>query len=41
VPWTAACRCNLLEDDGAELAVDGREIVVDYGPFEIVSVRVR
>ena len=41
LPWTDASRCNLLEDDGAELAVEGRELVVPYNPFEIVSVRVR
>jgi alpha-mannosidase len=41
LPWTGARRCNLLEDDGEELAVEGREILVPYRPFEIVSVRVR
>ena len=41
VPFTAAARSNLLEDDGEPLAVDGEEIVVPYGPFEIVTVRVR
>ncbi len=41
LPFASARRCNLLEDDGAELAVEGRELLVPYGPFEIVSVRVR
>ena len=41
LPLIDARRCNLLEDDGAELAVEDRELLVPYGPFEIVSVRVR
>ena len=39
--FAAAVRCNLLEDEGEPLAVDGGEIVVAYGPHEIVSVLVR
>ena len=39
--FTSAARCNLLEDEGEPLPVEGDEIVVEYGPHEIVSVLVR
>jgi hypothetical protein len=38
VPFTDAVSCNLLEDPGEPLATDGDEIVLTYGPHEIVSV---
>jgi alpha-mannosidase len=40
LPFTAAHTANLLEDSGAELRVDGEEIVVPYRPWEIVTVLV-
>jgi alpha-mannosidase len=38
IPFTAARRCNLLEDPGAELPVSGGEIELAYRPHEIISV---
>lgn len=39
-PFTRAVRCNLLEDDGDPLAIDAEgHVVVPYGPFEIVSLK--
>jgi alpha-mannosidase len=40
LPWTSARRANLLEDDVGPVAVDGEEIVVDYRPWEIVTLLV-
>ncbi len=40
VPFRAARRASLLEDDGEPLAVDGDAIAVPYGPYEIVTVKV-
>lgn len=39
-PFASARRANTLEDDGAELELDGDAIVVPYGPHEIVTVKV-
>ena len=41
MPFAEAVSCNLLEDPGEPLETDGDEIVVPYGPHEIVSVLVR
>jgi alpha-mannosidase len=38
IPFRGARRCNLLEDPGAELAVENDEIVVPYRPHEIISI---
>jgi len=38
--FSAAHRCNLLEDRGAPLPVSGDEIELAYGPHEIISVLV-
>ena len=38
VPFTAARRCNLLEDPGAELPISDGEIELAYRPHEIISV---
>ena len=38
LPWTAARRANLLEDDLGAADVDGDAIVVDYRPWEIVTL---
>jgi alpha-mannosidase len=38
--WTSARRANLLEDDLGPVEVDGEEIVVDYRPWEIVTLLV-
>ncbi len=40
VPWTTARRVNLLEDDLGPAAADGGAIVVDYRPWEIVTLLV-
>jgi alpha-mannosidase len=40
VPWTSARRANLLEDDLGPADVDGEAIVVDYRPWEIVTLLV-
>jgi alpha-mannosidase len=39
-PWNAARLANLLEDDLGPAAVDGDAIVVDYRPWEIVTLMV-
>jgi alpha-mannosidase len=39
LPFTAACRANVLEDDGPPLAVRGREIEVPYRPHELITVK--
>jgi alpha-mannosidase len=39
VPFSAARRANLLEDDGEALEVEDGEIVVPYRPHEIVTVK--
>ena len=41
VTFTDAVSCNLLEDPGEPLETDGDEVVLAYGPHEIVSVLVR
>jgi alpha-mannosidase len=41
VPFTAAVRCNLLEDAGPALPVTGGEIELGYRPHEIISLLVR
>jgi alpha-mannosidase len=41
VPFSAAARCNLLEDVGEALPVSGDEVEVAYRPHEIVSVLFR
>ena len=38
VPLTAARRCNLLEDPGAELPISDGQIELAYRPHEIISV---
>jgi alpha-mannosidase len=38
LPWTSARRANLLEDDLGPADVDGEAIVVDYRPWEIVTL---
>jgi alpha-mannosidase len=40
LPWTSARRANLLEDDLGPVEVDGEKIVVDYRPWEIVTLLV-
>jgi alpha-mannosidase len=40
VPWSSARRANLLEDDLGPADVDGDAIVVDYRPWEIVTLLV-
>jgi alpha-mannosidase len=40
LPFSDAVACNLLEDPGEPLEVDGDEIVLPYRPHEIVSVLV-
>jgi alpha-mannosidase len=40
VPFVGAVSGNLLEDPGEPLQTDGDEIIVPYGPHEIVSVLV-
>jgi alpha-mannosidase len=37
--FTSARRCNLLEDDGAKLALRGQNLTVDYRPFEIITIK--
>jgi alpha-mannosidase len=39
VPFTAARRTNLLEDDGEELEVSDGEVVVPFRPREVVTVK--
>ena len=39
-PFAEARRTNLLEDDGEELTVDDRTIVIPYRPHEVVTVKV-
>lgn len=38
LPFTSASRVTLLEDEVAAVPVENRSVVVDYGPFEIVSL---
>jgi hypothetical protein len=45
MPFDTARRSNLLEDDlgvagSATVAVDGRVIIIDYRPWEIVTLLV-
>jgi alpha-mannosidase len=40
LPFRAAMRCNLLEDAGPALSVDGGEIELAYRPHEIISLLV-
>jgi alpha-mannosidase len=40
VPFAAARRSNLLEDDLGPVEVDGGEIVVDFRPWQIVTLLV-
>jgi alpha-mannosidase len=39
VACTAARRCNLLEEDGEELAVEDGAVVVPYRPHEVISLK--
>src|SRR5262249_37666870 len=39
VPFRSAVRCDLLENDGEELAVNGNRIRVDLTPFQVVTVK--
>ena len=41
VPFSAALRANILEDEGDALDVDDGAIVVPYRPHEVVTVKVR
>ena len=38
LPHGRARRCNLLEDPGDPVGMDGDELVLPYRPFEIISV---
>jgi alpha-mannosidase len=40
VPFAGARLANLLEDPGAQLAIEGGAIVVPYRPFQILTVLV-
>jgi alpha-mannosidase len=42
VPFGTARRSNLLEDDlgAADVDADGRDIIIDYRPWEIVTLLV-
>jgi len=40
LPFASARRANLLEDDLGPAPVDGGEIVVDYRPWELVTLLV-
>ncbi|MEY2535986.1 MAG: hypothetical protein QOF29_3896, partial [bacterium] len=40
VPFSGARRSNLLEDDLGPAEVDGAEILVDFRPWQVVTLTV-
>jgi hypothetical protein len=38
VPFTAAHRANILEDEGEPLAIDAGEVILPFRPHEILTV---
>jgi alpha-mannosidase len=40
VPFTRAVRCNILEEEGEALTVQGGMVTVPYTPFQLVSLKV-
>ncbi len=41
LPFKRVNRCNVLEDDGAKVNAGPGEIPLSYGPFEVISLRLR
>jgi alpha-mannosidase len=41
LPFKRVNRCNVLEDDGASVKARAGEIPLSYGPFEVISLRLR
>ena len=41
LPFQNAVLCNTLEEEGEALQVEGDEIVVPYGPHQLISIKVK
>jgi alpha-mannosidase len=41
VPFSGACRADLLEDEGEELRVGDGTIEVPYAPWELLTISLR